>query len=68
MFIFSRRIQDKYKLQEDKNRTDILNMLGLKVIRFKNEEVEENINYVLEKIKEELITHPNPSLKKRRTC
>ena len=58
----------KYKLQEDKNRTDILDKLGLKVIRFKNEEVEGNIDKALEKIKEELMTHPNPSLSKRRTC
>jgi len=56
----------KYKLKEDKNRTNILNILGLQVIRFKNKEVEENVNLVLEKIKEELLTHPNPSLKKRR--
>lgn len=56
----------KYKLQEDKSRTDILNLLGLKVIRIKNKEVEKNIDFVLEKIKEELLTHPNPSLKKRR--
>jgi len=41
----------KYKLKEDKSRTDILNMLGLKVIRFKNEEVERNIDGVLEEIR-----------------
>jgi len=57
----------KYKLKEDKSRTDILKMLGLKVIRFKNKEIEGNLNFVLEKIKEELLTHPNPSLRKRRT-
>jgi len=56
----------KYKLQEDKNRTDILKMLGLKIIRFKNEEVEGNINLVLEKIKIELTQPPAPSLAKRR--
>ncbi|MBV6422228.1 MAG: hypothetical protein DAHOPDDO_03521 [Ignavibacteriaceae bacterium] len=56
----------KYKLKEDKSRTDILNMLGLKVMRFRNNEVEENLDLVLERIKEELLTHPNPSLKKRR--
>ena len=56
----------KYKLKEDKNRTHILNMLGLKVIRFKNKEVEEKLDSVLEKINEELLTHPNPSLTKRR--
>ena len=44
----------KYKLQEDKSRTDILKLTGLKVIRFKNEEIEQNIKMVLEKIKREL--------------
>lgn len=57
----------KYKLKEDKSRTEILNMLGLKVIRFKNKEVEENMDLVLEKIREEIITQPNPFLNKRRT-
>ena len=56
----------KYKLKEDNSRTDILNMLGLKVMRFKNEEVEKKLDLVLGRIKEELLTHPNPSLSKRR--
>ncbi|MBK7381023.1 MAG: endonuclease domain-containing protein [Ignavibacteriales bacterium] len=56
----------KYRLTEDIDRTLILNNLGLKVIRFKNNEVEGNINAVLGKITEELLTHPNPSLSKRR--
>jgi very-short-patch-repair endonuclease len=57
----------KYKLTEDKSRTDILNMLGLKVIRFKNEEVEKEVDEVLMRITDEIITHPDPSLSKRRT-
>lgn len=56
----------KYRLTEDIDRTLILNNLGLKVIRFKNKEVEGNINDVLGKITEELLTPPNPSLSKRR--
>ena len=48
----------KYKLKDDEYRTDILKSLGLKVIRFKNEELEINIKLVLEKIKNELSTHP----------
>jgi len=54
----------KYKLKEDKSRTNILNMLGLKVIRFKNKEVEENLDLVLEKIEEEILTLLNRSFKK----
>ncbi len=54
----------KYKLKEDKIRTNILNMLGLKVIRFKNKEVEENLDLVLEKIEEEILTLPNRSFKR----
>ncbi|MBK6912439.1 MAG: endonuclease domain-containing protein [Ignavibacteriales bacterium] len=56
----------KYRLTEDIERTLILDRLGLKVIRFKNNEVEGNINAVLGKITEELLTHPSPSLSKRR--
>jgi very-short-patch-repair endonuclease len=36
--------------QKDKERTDILNLLGLRVIRFKNDEVENNIEEVLKKL------------------
>ncbi len=41
----------QYKLEEDENRTEILNQLGLRVIRFKNEEVINDIEKVLEEIK-----------------
>lgn len=44
----------QYRLIEDKNRTEILNYLGLKVIRFKNEEVINNMNAVIKKIKQEI--------------
>ncbi|MDZ7624692.1 MAG: DUF559 domain-containing protein [Ignavibacteriaceae bacterium] len=41
----------QYRLKEDKERTRILNYLGLRVIRFKNEEVINDINGVVMKIK-----------------
>jgi len=41
----------KYRLKEDEERTRILNHLGLRVIRFTNEEVINNIDYVLSEIK-----------------
>lgn len=44
-------IYHKYILKEDKNRTQILNFLGIKVIRFKNEEVINNLESVLKKIR-----------------
>ena len=48
-----------YKLAEDKTRTKILNLLGLKSLRFKNKEIEESIEIVLERIKREFKqTHP----------
>lgn len=39
-----------YRLAEDKLRTEILNSLGLRVIRFRNEEVEKNLNLVLREL------------------
>jgi len=36
--------------QRDKKRTHIINMLGLKVIRFKNYEVENNLDDILKKL------------------
>ena len=41
----------KYRLKEDEERRRILNHLGLRVIRFTNEEVINNIDYVLSEIK-----------------
>ncbi len=40
----------EYKLNVDTERTEILNNLGLKVLRFKNEDVINNLNDVLNKI------------------
>lgn len=40
-----------YKLKEDEQRKRILQALGLDIIRFKNDEVENNFRAVLEKLK-----------------
>ncbi len=42
------------QIEYDIGRTEELEFLGIKVIRFKNEEVLENIELVIERIKEEL--------------
>jgi len=44
--------------KEDEERTNILTMLGFKVIRFKNEEILKNINNVVNKINEALEVLP----------
>ena len=44
----------------DHGRTYELQEIGLKVIRFRNEEVEENIGFVLDTIKSYLIPDPSP--------
>jgi len=46
----------QYRLKEDKDRTTILNYLGLRVIRFRNEEVINDLNMVIRKIRQELGT------------
>ncbi|MFQ5638388.1 MAG: endonuclease domain-containing protein [bacterium] len=38
----------------DELRTQIINALGMKVIRFRNEEVEENLEQVLERLRQHL--------------
>lgn len=48
--------QEKY----DELRTEIINMLGLKVVRFNNEEIGCNINHVLTKLKYELTNNSPP--------
>ena len=40
--------------EHDKLRTEIINLLGIKVIRFTNEEVEDNLKEVKIKIKDEI--------------
>ena len=42
----------KFKAAKDKERTDTMNKLGLKIIRFKNSEVEDNLKSVLNAIRE----------------
>ena len=41
--------------ERDKNRDTILNGMGIKVLRFKNEEITNNIEEVLSKIKNEFV-------------
>ncbi len=47
-----------YRLKEDSERTEILSYPGLRVIRFRNDEVEKEIGTVLGKIKKELELNP----------
>jgi very-short-patch-repair endonuclease len=56
-------IHIKYR-KEDAIRTKWLNFIGYSVIRFKNEEVENQIERVLEKIKEEIQILTSPNLSK----
>ena len=41
----------RYKLKDDSNRTKILKALGLNVIRFRNDEIENNLSVVLGRLK-----------------
>jgi very-short-patch-repair endonuclease len=41
----------KYRLKEDEKRTEILNYLGVRVMRFRNEDVILDLNDVLKKVK-----------------
>jgi very-short-patch-repair endonuclease len=41
----------EFQLGADKERAEILNMLGITVIRFKNEQVENNLQQVLNELK-----------------
>lgn len=50
--------------KEDTARTKWLNFIGYSVIRFKNEEVENNIDCVLDKIKAEIKNLTSPDLSK----
>ncbi|MEA2104999.1 MAG: endonuclease domain-containing protein [Candidatus Cloacimonadota bacterium] len=61
-------IHEKQK-EYDRHRTEIINQLGIKIIRFNNEKVENELDAVLEELKEQLTTHPQtPSLEKRGSC
>lgn len=44
----------KYKLREDEKRTEILNQLGLRVLRFSNEEIIYDLSDALQKLKQYL--------------
>ena len=46
---------DRAQMEKDIDRTRILNRHGLFVIRFKNEEVEKNMKYVISQINKELL-------------
>jgi leucyl-tRNA synthetase len=52
-------IHDQQK-EYDEERTNVLNQLGYEVIRFSNEEVKNNLQAVLEKIKTKLTEPPSP--------
>lgn len=52
------------KKNEDEERTKYLELLGYKVIRFNNEEVENNIEKVIERIKDEIKKMAPPDLPK----
>ena len=54
----------KFRLQDDAERTDILNHLGLNVLRFSNEEVINNLDEVLSKIKNALMLNSRCDEKK----
>jgi very-short-patch-repair endonuclease len=41
-----------YQKDSDDLRTHVINNLGISVVRFKNEEIERNVNEVLERLKE----------------
>jgi len=43
-----------YRKENDALRTEIVNMKGIDVIRFKNEEIESNIGLVLKRLEEKL--------------
>ena len=45
---------DSYQSERDEGRTQFFKDLGLKVIRFRNEEIFENVSDVIKKLKKEL--------------
>jgi very-short-patch-repair endonuclease len=44
----------EYQIERDELRTYIINMLGIRLVRFRNEEIDNNLNIVLEKLEKEL--------------
>ena len=54
-------IHNKAEIREiDQFREDILKFAGYKIIRFKNNEVENNIETVLKQVKQKLTNSPSP--------
>jgi len=49
-----------YTIEHDELRTEIINLLGIKVVRFKNEEIENNIENVLQKLHVIFNSPPKP--------
>lgn len=46
----------QYRLSEDKERTDILNCLCIRLIRFSNDEINEDLDGALNKIKKQFLS------------
>lgn len=44
----------EFQKKSDEHRTEIINLLGLDIIRFQNLEIETNLEYVLEKLKQRI--------------
>lgn len=44
----------KYRKNEDKERTEIINLLGIEIVRFENEEIENDIEGVLKMLEQRL--------------
>ena len=53
-------------VEYDRIRTEFFNLVGIKVIRFTNNEVYQNIKEVLEEIERETYPHPSPLPAKER--
>ena len=49
-----------YRKDHDELRTFIINMMGIEVIRFRNEEIENNLSEVLARIEQALNSPPGP--------
>ncbi|GAA4464931.1 hypothetical protein GCM10023093_16250 [Nemorincola caseinilytica] len=52
--------EDPEMAEKDKVRQDIINSLGVKMIRFRNEEVEKRLETVIDKIENHIINNRSP--------
>jgi len=50
-------------IAKDKERDEHMNLLGIKVLRFTNEEVKNNLTSVLKRIEDNFISNPNELIK-----